>query len=95
MTAALPPAALPSTPVGMWCVAVTPELAASWLYPRINRQTYHTLVDMYADRMRAGLWHRRRENPVEIVDGKAVEGGHRLNAVIKCGLTVDMWVLFR
>jgi len=73
---------------------ITPDLAKEFLGTSLrNRTINQRRVDMYAQEMIHGKW-----SPATLLimdsDGHLVDAHHRLNAVIKAGVAVDM-VVFR
>lgn len=75
---------------------VTPELAMVWLGKNIvnNRKIDTKKVADYAEDMTAGRWQLNSEAISFNVDGQLVDGQHRLKAVIKAGVPVDMYVTY-
>jgi len=78
---------------------VTPQQAARWLddpyFPLVHTRSGHRRkVDLFVQEMIHGKWKPGVGDPVEIMDGRVKEGVHRLSAVVQCGLTIDLPVLF-
>lgn len=78
-------------------ITVTPELAAEWLArpsTRQRSQARNTIVK-YARAMTEGRWHEPTTDPISFTAlGELLNGQHRLVAVIKSGVTLDMLVAF-
>jgi hypothetical protein len=74
---------------------VTPLLAAKWLESNTKnpRPLVSRYVDIYASDMKHGRW-AECSDPICFRDGKLVNGQHRLNAVIKSGVTVPLYVCY-
>lgn len=74
-------------------VKVTPEMAEEWLGKNThNRNVRAVAVASYARDMAAGNWHLTGE-PIKFgPDGALLDGQHRLLAVIKAGVPVEMFV---
>lgn len=76
-------------------VAVSPDLAAQWLGGNtVNRNLRARVVDMYARDMAAGNWRVTGESIKLSKSGRLLDGQHRLSAVIKSGVTIQMYVVF-
>ena len=76
-------------------VAVTPEQAAEWLaVNNNNRNIRERQVSLYASDMEQGNWLMTGEAIKIAASGQLLDGQHRLRAVVKSGVTVDMLVLF-
>lgn len=75
-------------------VEVTPEIAEEWLENNtINRPLSDQRVEAYANEMTAGRWPFAGESVQFDVDGNLLNGQHRLNAIIKSGVTLPMLVI--
>ena len=73
---------------------ITPEIASRYLlYNNINRPLKKGTVDYYAEQMRKGQWLLNGEAICFAEDGGMVNGQHRLNAIIKAGVPVDILVV--
>lgn len=75
---------------------VTPELAARWLQERNhrNRHLSATKVSSYAGDMQAGRWFRTHQNSIAFyADGNLADGQHRLAAIVKSGVSLEMRVV--
>ncbi len=74
-------------------VMVSPEMAARWLKRNeANRVLRPHKVDQYARDMTSGRWELTGAIEFDIA-GNLIQGQHRLNAVVKSGCTVAMFVL--
>jgi hypothetical protein len=74
-------------------VTVTPKIAKEWLERNThNRPLRSMTADSYADRMRAGQWVLTHQGIAFDVDGNILDGQHRLEAVVRSGITVQMLV---
>lgn len=75
-------------------VMIDPDTAARWLaHNAANRNVRNSQVSKYASDMAAGRWHLTG-SPIQFaVDGRLLDGQHRLHAVIKSGMTVPMFVV--
>lgn len=75
-------------------VTVTPEMAARWLEKNTdnNRTIAASTVDVYARDMRAGRWQLTPQGIAFNRTGELVDGQHRLQAIIKAGISVEMVV---
>jgi hypothetical protein len=74
-------------------VVVTPAMAEEWLRAnKGNRKLSQGAVDTYAADMLAGAWRITHQGIGFDVDGKFIDGQHRLHAVIKAGIPVTMMV---
>jgi len=73
-------------------VRVTPEIAAEWLQKNENnRRQSRATIDAYARDMAAGKWLLSGD-PIRFdVNGKLIDGQHRLRACIKAG--VSFWTV--
>lgn len=70
-------------------VHVTPAMAERWLRSNtINRVTRAAKVGQYARDMAAGRWTISNDDLCFDVDGKLLNGQHRLKAIMKSGETV-------
>ena len=72
---------------------VTPSLAKEYLsVAGSNRNLRDRLVDKYAAMMQAGQWLLTHQGIAFDMDGKLIDGQHRLHAIIKAGVPVEMLV---
>jgi hypothetical protein len=78
-------------------MTVTPELAKKWLAEKNNRNRRISppKVETYARDMAAGLWKITHQNSIAFYkDGNLADGQHRLFAMVKSGVTLDLMVWF-
>lgn len=75
-------------------ILVTPELAAEWLQSNTNnRNVKRWTVEQYARDMSAGRWAMTGD-PIRFApDGRLLDGQHRLMAVVKSQVAVEMVVI--
>lgn len=74
-------------------VSVTPQQAREWLKTNTkNRNLSESVVDAYANDMRAGAWKLTHQGLGFDVQGNLLDGQHRLHAVIKVNFPVTMAV---
>lgn len=74
---------------------VTPAMATKWLATNErNRSLSDTTVKAYAADMLAGAWRITHQGIGFDVDGKMIDGQHRLHAVIKANIPVTMLVTY-
>lgn len=74
--------------------AVTPEMAAAWLESNTrNRKVSPMYVAALARDMAAGRWHLSGEAIKLAPDGTLLDGQHRLHAVLRAGVPVQMVVV--
>lgn len=72
---------------------ITPAIAAAYLeMNKNNRAIRKKVVDAYARDMANGEWVVQHQGIAFDVDGNLVDGQHRLQAVIKAGVPVQMMV---
>lgn len=73
---------------------ITPEIAKEYLEKNINnRKPSTSRIKMYADDMASGKWQANGDAIRFNVSGALIDGQHRLMAVVKSGVTVDMIVI--
>jgi hypothetical protein len=73
---------------------MTPELASKYLEHNIsNRNLSNSNVNFYADQMRNGKWMNNGETIKIATDGTLIDGQHRLSAIIKSGVSMEMVVV--
>jgi hypothetical protein len=73
---------------------VTPEKALAWLTNAAkNRQINDAAVRRYGADMESGRWTLNGQGIIFDVDGKLVDGRHRLTAIHASGVTVPMLVV--
>jgi hypothetical protein len=75
-------------------VLIDPETATRWLvHNEVNRHLRVAQVTKYASDMAAGRWHLTG-SPIQFaVDGRLLDGQHRLAAIVKSGVTLPMFVV--
>lgn len=74
-------------------VNVTPSLAAEWLKCNTrNRNLSESYVDSLARDMESGRWLFTHQGVAFDIDGVLLDGQHRLNAIVRSGVTVRMVV---
>lgn len=73
----------------------TPSMAETWLAraSRPNRKIKESVVDQYARVMTAGGWRINGEPIILDGVGRILNGYHRLNAVVRAGVPVQMLVV--
>lgn len=73
---------------------VSPMQAETWLQQNTgNRNLPHRLVDDLARAMANGQWALNGESVKRAQDGTLLDGQHRLEAIVKAGVTVEMLVI--
>lgn len=75
-------------------VFVTPEQAGAWLAANTdkNRHLNKSIVSMYADSMRRGLWTDNSDAIAFDCSGALINGQHRLHAIVDSGASIWMLV---
>jgi len=74
---------------------ITPELAQQFLAKNTsNRKIMNTVVAGYVREMKAGYWHETHQGIAFYEDGTLADGQHRLTAITKAGISVNMVVTF-
>jgi len=82
-------------PAPVRIVNVTPALAAEWLKQnKHNRPVSPALVKRLASQMENGDWRRNGEPIVFDHDNILRDGQHRLHAIIKAGVPIELYVVF-
>lgn len=72
---------------------ITPDLAAQYLQKNIiNRQLRKMYVESLAGDMKRGDFILSHQGIAFDVNGRLIDGQHRLNAVVMSGVSVPMWV---
>lgn len=72
---------------------ITPELAAQYLQKNIiNRQLRKMYVEALAGEMRRGGFILSHQGIAFDVNGRLIDGQHRLSAIIMSGVSISMWV---
>lgn len=73
---------------------ITPEIAMEYLkYNSVNRPLNKNTVDFYAEQMSKEQWRMNGEPICFTKDGAMANGQHRLNAIVKYGMAVDILVV--
>jgi hypothetical protein len=74
-------------------VDITPEMSQELLVMNnANRRINHHVVDMYARDMKAGKWRLTHQGILLGKNHTVIDGQHRLEAIVKAGVTVRMIV---
>lgn len=61
----------------------------------LNRSAKDDLISKYANDMKSGEWKTDTAEPIKISkNGKLIDGQHRLMAIIKSGLEIDLWIAY-
>ena len=72
---------------------VTPEQASYWLSRNTNNRSVSSkTVELYAREMRSGRWRLTHQGVAIYDDGVLADGQHRLEAIVKSGVTVPMLI---
>lgn len=75
-------------------IVVDPKIAESWLKENTkNRRLSLAKIKEYADQMKKGNWSLNGATICFSIDGRLLDGQHRLNAVIQSGVAVAMSVV--
>lgn len=74
---------------------ITPEIAEKWLRENNthNRSLYEHTVNHYAREMSSGAWTITNQGIGFAEDGTLLDGQHRLAAVVKAGIPIQMLVI--
>ena len=73
---------------------ITPDIARAYLaHNMVNRAVSSNRVDAYAKTMKAGNWQLNGEAIRFNKNGELIDGQHRLLAIIKAGISVQMVVM--
>lgn len=73
---------------------ITPEIAKEYLkFNQVNRPLNKRTVEYYADQMKRGQWMLNGESISFSKGGTLVNGQHRLNAIIKADVSVQILVV--
>ncbi len=76
-------------------VLVTPQLAEQWLRNQApNRSVSEVRVKDFAQQMRDGRWMLSPQPICTDIEGRVIDGQHRLLAVIASGVSVTMLVVY-
>lgn len=74
---------------------ITPEIAAKWLHPSVNRDN-RTVRDSHVDYLAReivdGKWQVTHQGIAFSKDGRLIDGQHRLNAIVRAGVPVKCMV---
>lgn len=77
--------------VSSMIVRVTPEIATEWLAKNNdNRAINNSRVNLYSSAMRDGHWVENGQPIIISTDGYLIDGQHRLTALIRAGVSLDM-----
>lgn len=76
-------------------VTITPAVAQRWLEEMNpeNRPVSWRHVNAYAEAMLRGEWHLNGE-AIKMSDSRLIDGQHRLAAIVKAGIPVEMLVVY-
>lgn len=75
-------------------MTITPRMAEDWLRKTApNRRISDAAVSRYAEDMRRGRWESNGSTIVMGQSGKILDGQHRLTAIIRAGVPVNMVVV--
>ena len=78
-------------------VNITPSMAASWLETSNNSNRLLSAVHVakYASDMMSGHWRQTHQNAIAFYEnGNIADGQHRLAAIVKAGIPVNMYVAY-
>ena len=76
-------------------VLITPPRAEQMLESsKGNRSESNKRICKYAEMMKAGKWNYSNDAIVVDEDGSLRNGHHRLHAIIKAGVAIEMWVCY-
>lgn len=75
--------------------AITPEAAKALLKTNVsNRKLVERTINLYALDMQNGDWDGENGEAIKVaIDGTLLDGQHRLEAVVKAGVTVELLVV--
>lgn len=74
--------------------SVSPAMARAWLeHNKKNRNVSASLVNRYAQVMKAGGWEVNGEAIIFDTNGNLIDGQHRLHAIVKADVEVDTVVV--
>lgn len=74
-------------------VKITPEMASVMLcHNRDNRPVRESNIERYATMMKRGEWLLTHQGVAFDTEGRLVDGQHRLMAIVRSGVTVEMMV---
>lgn len=70
---------------------ITPEKARGYLNGNVmNRPVFSNIVDFYAEQMKNGFWTQSGQTISLSKDGVLIDGQHRLLAIIKSNVNIEM-----
>lgn len=76
-------------------INITPEMAANWLTMNTNnRKKDNNRINTYARAILAGRWVLTHQGIAFDEAGNLIDGQHRLEAIVKAGIPVEMNVTF-
>ena len=76
-------------------VRITPEMAAEWLKLNVgNRPISNAIVESYTRAILSGNWSLTHQGIAFDENGVLRDGQHRMNAIIRAGIPVEMNVTF-
>lgn len=76
-------------------VKITPELAQHYLtFNRNNWDVIPARIEGYADEMRRGEWKENGSTIVFSKSARLIDGQHRLQAILKAGVSIFMLVVY-
>lgn len=77
-------------------IEVTPAQACAWLSEKnVNNRVWRQKhVDFLASEMVGGRWVETPQGIAFAVDGRLIDGQHRLGALIQANMTIPFWVAF-
>lgn len=77
-------------------MSVSPAMAREWLANNVvnNRKVNKHIVSSYASDMLAGRWRLTHQGLALSVDGRLIDGQHRLTAILQAGVPIEMMVTY-
>ncbi len=87
---------LPALPTGPKYMVISPEMADVWLNhcnPEGNRVLSDTVYERYAKSMQKGEWRTTHQGIAFDIDGRLLDGQHRLMGIKLSGISVEMLVI--
>jgi hypothetical protein len=82
-------------PIHAKIIDISPEMAAVFLEKNTgNRPVRKNVVDRYADEMKSGQWKATHQGIAFDINGRLVDGQHRLMGIMKADVTVKMMVTY-
>lgn len=83
----------PATKASFEVVTVSPELAAKYLERNVcNRKMSRAVVKRYAEEMARGEWQFNGETIKFDGEGRLIDGQHRLHAIVRAGVSVELGI---